>query len=156
MNILVLGIGQSLCGDDAAGLAAVRLWQEHFPQTALMVQVELCELPGPDVLDRLEGLQAAILVDAVHAPADPGTIIRLGPDKLDSFTADSRSSHGWGVAETLALGHSLYPELAQCRLTLIGVVGDLFDLGEGLSPAVQAAMSDTAALIEKEIQVLLK
>ena len=26
MNIIVLGIGQSLRGDDAAGLEAVRLW----------------------------------------------------------------------------------------------------------------------------------
>ncbi len=34
MKIAVIGIGQSLRGDDAAGLEAVRQWQEKYPKTA--------------------------------------------------------------------------------------------------------------------------
>ncbi len=156
MKILVLGIGQSLRGDDSAGLAAVRLWQQRYPHTVLKVRVELSELPGLGLLDRLEGLEAAILVDAVHASSTPGTLLRLGPDELAAFTTDAHSVHGWGVAETLALGRSLYPALAQYRLTLIGIVGDQFDLGAGLSPSVQSALDPAAGLIEKEVQALLQ
>jgi hydrogenase maturation protease len=156
MKLLVLGIGQSLRGDDAAGLAAVRVWQQSYPQSAQKVLVELCELPGLALLDRLESFRAAILVDAVHAGATPGRLYCLGPDELSAFTSDAQSAHGWGVAETLALGRSLYPWLAKCRLSLIGIAGAQFDLGAGLSPAVQAALMEAAASIEKEIQSLLE
>jgi hydrogenase maturation protease len=155
VTILVLGIGQPLRGDDAAGLEAVHLWQQTYPQTAQKVQVELSELPGLSLLDRLEGIQAAILVDGVHADAAPGSLYRLGPDDLAAFSTDAQSAHGWGLAETLALGLSLYPALKQCRLILIGIAGRAFDLGAGLSPAVQAALPEAAALIEKEIQARL-
>jgi hydrogenase maturation protease len=156
MNILVLGLGQSLRGDDAAGLEAVRLWQQKFPETAGGVRVELCELPGLVLLDLLECIDAAILVDAVQAPASAGTVVRLGPNELVGFTPDARSAHGWGVAETLQLGRSLVPSLAECRVTLIGIVGKDFRLGAGLSPQVHAALEKVAVMVEREIQNTLK
>lgn len=155
MTILILGIGQSLRGDDAAGLEAVRLWRHLYPQTAQRVQVELSELPGLGLFDLLEGKQAAVLVDALQTTAAPGTLHRLGPDELASFTMDAQSAHGWGVAETLALGRSLYPWLAECRISLIGIAGKDFGMGMGLSPAVQAALPDAAALIEQEVRDIL-
>jgi hydrogenase maturation protease len=155
ISILVLGIGQSLRGDDDAGLEAVRLWQERYPETARRVQVELSELPGLSLLDRLVGMDAAILVDAVHSSAKPGTLYRLGPDDLASFTPDAGSAHGWGVAETLQLGRKLYPSLVGCRITLIGIVGGKFEMGAGLSPQVQEALMEAATKIEKEVQGIL-
>jgi hydrogenase maturation protease len=155
MNILVLGIGQSLRRDDAAGLEAVLLWQKQYPESAVRVHVELSELPGLGLLDMLGGMDAAILVDAVHSPNAPGTLHRLGPDDLASFTSDSGSAHGWGVAETLSLGRSLYPALTACRVTLIGIAGGIFEMGAGLSPQVQAALMEAATMIEKEVQNLL-
>jgi hydrogenase maturation protease len=155
MNILVLGIGQPLRGDDAAGLEAVRLWQQNHPLSAQKVQVELCELPGLTLLDRLDEVQAAVLVDALHAASAPGTLYRLGPDDLETFRLDAHSAHGWGVAETLALGRLLHSHLEQCRITLIGIVGEQFNMGAGLSAAVQAALIEATALIEKEVETLL-
>jgi hydrogenase maturation protease len=155
MNILILGIGQSMRGDDAAGLEAVRLWQELSPQSAGRVSVEVCELPGLGLLNLLEGMQAAVLVDALQTSASPGSLVRLGPDELAAFTPDAQSAHGWGVAETLSLGRLLYPGLAQCSITLIGIVGAQFNLGEGLSPVVEAGLKQAADLIEKEVQSLL-
>jgi hydrogenase maturation protease len=152
MNMLVLGIGQSLRGDDAAGLEAVRLWQKTYPQTAQKVQVELSELPGLGLLDRLDGMDAAVLVDALHTSEAPGTLQRLGPDELAAFSTDARSAHGWGVAESLALGRSLEARLARCRISLIGIAGSRFGLGMELDPAVQAALPQAAAMIETEVQ----
>ena len=155
MHILVLGVGQSLRGDDAAGLEAVRLWQTHHPASAGRVRVELCELPGLGLLDRLEGMHAAILVDALHTDAEPGSVFSLRPDDLASFTAGAGSAHGWGVAETLELGLRLYPSLAQCRIILIGIAGSQFTIGAPLSPPVLAGLDRAAALIEKEVHGLL-
>ena len=155
MNILILGIGQSLRGDDAAGLEAVQLWQSQHPDSAAQVQVELSELPGLALLDLLEGMDAAIIVDAVQSSASAGTVIRLGPDELASFTPDAGSAHGWGVAETLQLGRSLYPWLAKCRVTLIGIVGKDFCMGAGLSPEVREALAEAVEVLENEVCSLI-
>ena len=155
MDILILGLGQSLRGDDGAGLEVVRLWQETFPETAKKVNVVLAELPGLGLLDLLDGMEAAILVDAVHGSAAAGTIHHIRPEKLDSFTPGSASAHGWGVAETLELGRSLYPELANYRISLIGIEAGTLGMGAGLSPQVQAALPEAVKLIEKEVQDFL-
>lgn len=155
MNILVLGIGQSLRGDDAAGLEVVHLWQAGHPATAARVQVEYSELPGLDLLDLFVGVEAAILLDAVHSTKPAGSVIHLGPDELASFAPQAGYSHGWGVAETLQMGLSLNPRLAEVRMTLIGIVGKDFRMGAGLSPQVRKAMGKAVDLLENEIQSLL-
>jgi len=151
MNILILGIGQSLRGDDAAGLEAVRLWREKFPQTAGTVRVELSEFPGLALLDLLEGMDAAIIVDAIQSSASAGTVICLTPDELAGFTPETGSAHGWGVAETLQLGRSLHPSLAKCRVALIGITGGQFGMGAGLSPEVREALAKAANMLESEV-----
>jgi hydrogenase maturation protease len=156
MKIIVIGIGQSLRGDDAAGLEAVQLWKAQHPESAAQAQVEISELPGLALLGLLEGMDAAILVDAVQSSASAGTITCLGLDELASFTQDAGYAHGWGVAETLQLGRSLYPSLAKCRVTLIGIAGGQFDMGAGLSPQVLAAIEKVADLIERKIRNYLK
>jgi hydrogenase maturation protease len=154
MKITVIGLGQSLRGDDAAGLEAVRKWQEQYPETASRpdIRVEIFELPGLALLDLLEGADAVVIVDAVQSSDPPGTILRIGPDELASFTPDAQSAHGWGVAETLKLGVSLYPELAACRITLIGIVGKNYEMGRGLSQEVVGVLPRACNWIEKEIQ----
>src|SRR4030042_4400100 len=87
-TIKIIGIGQSLRGDDAAGLAAVRFWQEKY-QVKIerpYLQVELAELPGIGLLSLLEGTRTVILVDAVHGNGQAGTIHGLKNDQLEAFT----------------------------------------------------------------------
>jgi hydrogenase maturation protease len=151
MRLLVIGIGQSMRGDDAAGLEVVKLWQARHPDTAAQVQVEFSELPGLTLLDMLEGKDAAILVDAVQSPTSSGEVFRLGVEELASFSTDAGSAHGWGVAEALQMGHSLVPSLAMCEITLIGIPGVQFGMGEGLSPQVNEVVEKAVDMIEMEI-----
>jgi hydrogenase maturation protease len=155
MNILVLGIGQSLRGDDGAGPEAARRWQAQYPQTAKQVRVEIAELPGLSLLDLLEGMEAAVIVDAVQASSPAGSLVRLGPDDLLAFTPDAGSAHGWGAAETLRLGRSLSPAMANCRVTLIGIVAAQFELGAGLSPEVRGGLAGAVESIQQEVDALL-
>jgi hydrogenase maturation protease len=155
MTIHVLGIGQSMRGDDAVGLEIVKFWQEKFPQTAQLVQVEFTEQPGPELLELFKEMDSAIIVDAIYSPAQPGTIIRLETDDLLSFTSDTKSSHGWGISETLHLGYSLYPWLSAVRIILIGIVALQFEQGAGISSQVSSAIASTVQMLENEVCCLL-
>ncbi len=151
--ITIIGIGQSLRGDDAAGLEAVRLWQETYQAKHLSstIKVELAELPGISLLNLLEGSQAAILVDAVHSSARPGTIHILTENQLEAFTQDSVSAHGWGVAETISLGRQLMPSAMPDNLVLIGIEAGQLQLGDALSHEVRSALPEAARLIEQYV-----
>ena len=152
MKIVVIGIGQSLRGDDAAGLEAVRLWQEKYTKTAQRVYLEITELPGLGLMDLLEGMEAAVLVDALEASSPPGTVILIGPEDLASFTLDAQSAHGWGVAEALQLGRALNPALAKVHVTLIGIIGKEFGMHRGISLEVRQALPNIVDKIEAEVQ----
>jgi hydrogenase maturation protease len=154
-TIKVIGIGQSLRGDDAAGISAVRLWVETYQAQHPQVQVEQAELPGIGLLNLLEGARFAILVDAVHSRARPGTLFRLTEDLLASFDGGSGSAHGWGVAETLSLGRQLTPANLPAGLIVIGIEAGQLDLGEALSPEVQASLLEVASLIEEYVNTAL-
>jgi len=156
-EVLVVGIGQSLCGDDAAGLQAVRLWKAAFPETASMsgVHVETLELPGLALLDHLLGARAAVLVDAVHDDRPPGSIRLLGLDDVISFTCEAKSAHGWGVAETLKLGLSIHPRLQECRLVLVGISGTNFAPGSRIEAKVEEALTTAADTIQHQVLRLL-
>ena len=151
--ITIIGIGQSLRGDDAAGLEAVRLWQETYQakHSSSTVKVELAELPGISLLNLLEGSRSVILVDAVHSSARPGTIHILAQNQLEAFTQDSASAHGWGVAETLSLGRQLMPSAMPDKLVLIGIEASQLQLGEALSHEVRSALPQAASLIEQYV-----
>jgi hydrogenase maturation protease len=148
--IKIIGIGQSLRGDDAAGLAAVRLWQETYPENSGRqdLRVELAELPGIGLLDLMEGARLVILVDAVRSDAKPGTVHVLTGERLAAFTGGTSSAHGWGVAETLALGQQVMPSAIPERLILIGIEAGDIALGAPLSPEVESALPKAALLIE--------
>jgi hydrogenase maturation protease len=150
-TIKIIGIGQSLRGDDAAGLEAVRLWQERYQANIerLKLQVELTELPGIGLLNLLEGTRTVILVDAVHSNAKAGTIHLLSEDQLEAFSNGSGSAHGWGVAETLSLGRKVMPYTMPEVLLLIGIEAGDLSLGESLSPDVEMALPEVVHLIEQ-------
>jgi hydrogenase maturation protease len=147
-KVTLIGIGQSLRGDDAAGLEAVRRWREQFIETASRpeVQVEVCELPGLGLLDLFEGADAVLLVDAVQSGAAVGTIHQIGSEELAAFRADSNSAHGWGVAETLELARQLGLPLP--FIHLIGIEAGIVEIGAGLSAEVEAAIPKVCLTIE--------
>jgi hydrogenase maturation protease len=152
--VKIIGIGQSLRGDDAAGLKAVNLWHENY-QAKLnrpSVKVVQANIPGLGLLGLLESSRAAILVDAVHSGAEPGTIHQVIEAQLSSFGGGSGTAHGWGVAETLALGRQLKLSAMPARLILIGIEVGQLDLGESLSPEVESALPEAARVIEQAVQ----
>ncbi|HLD94744.1 MAG TPA: hydrogenase maturation protease [Anaerolineales bacterium] len=154
-EIIVIGIGQELRGDDGAGLAVVCRWQRQYPQTSSRVRVELYPLPGLDLINVWDGARVAIIVDAVHCDARPGSLYKLNPDDLASFGADAASAHGWGLAETLKLAAELALPGEVPEIRTLAISGSNFKLGTGLSPAVKRALPAAVAHLQEMVNGVL-
>ena len=158
MKIKLLGLGHSMRGDDEIGLIAVQRWKEEHGDSYPKDQVEadILESPGLNLLGNIAGQDAAVLIDAVQSGAPAGTLHILAEEDLASFTDGSGSAHGWGAAETLSLGHRLVPEDMPPVIILVGIEAVQFELGEGLSPAVKAAIPKAVNAIQLEIKRLIR
>ena len=145
-RIIVLCIGNPQRGDDAAGQAVARALR------ASLVDAEIIEEEGEAtrVLARLEGADAAYIVDACVSGAEPGDIRRYdvsaGPLPRAAFGA---STHGFGLAEALELARALGVLPSHC--VLYAIEGRAFDVGASLSPAVAAAIDIVAGRLRAEI-----
>jgi hydrogenase maturation protease len=156
MNIAVIGIGQSLRGDDGIGPETVRRWTADFPQTATdpRIQTLLLETPGLGLLDDLAGSDAVILVDAVSTGQPTGTVRVFDPIPDTSLSAAEKTSHGFGVVESISLARKTGARLPE-SLILIGVEGGQYELGRSLSDPVRAALPVAVEKIQEIITNLL-
>jgi len=158
MIVAVIGIGQSMRGDDAVGVEAVQRWQQIHPGTAGRpdIRVATIEAPSLELLDSLEGAGAAVLVDAVSSGAPPGSLYRIEPEALSTLRDTSPSAHSWGVAHVLHLDSLLHAESCKRCIRLLGVEAAAMEFGEGLSDPVSNALPALCEAIENEVTALLR
>jgi hydrogenase maturation protease len=148
---LVVGIGNPDRGDDGFGPAVVQRLRGRVPST-----VRILERSG-DALALIEdwdGIPSVIVIDAVAAISQPGRVHRL--DLTDSplpIGFAPRSSHAFGVAETVELARSL-GRLPQCLLAYL-VEGEQFGTGAPLSSAVADAVEGVAERVVIELSAIL-
>jgi len=132
VTVVVLGLGNPLCGDDGAGPAVVAA----LPRLPGVRTVPRVSDPA-ELLDAWAGAELAVLVDAVGGPIPPGTVLRFTGE--DGWPRGARrGGHTLDVAETVHLGQVL--DRLPRRLVLIGIVGTDFEPGQGLSAAVAASI----------------
>jgi hydrogenase maturation protease len=149
--VLVVGVGNPDRGDDGFGPAAAQRLHGRVPST-----VRTLERSG-DALALIEdwsGIPSVIVIDAMAAISQPGRIHRL--DLTDSplpISLAPRSSHAFGIAETVELARNL-GRLPRCLIAYL-VEGEQFATGAPLSPAVAGAVEDVAARVVVELSAIL-
>jgi hydrogenase maturation protease len=133
---VVVGVGNSYRDDDGVGLAVA----ERLHGIARgRVEVVTCEQEASRVIDAIEGCDAAVLVDASSSGSAPGTIHRFDASAEPVPARSFRSStHAFGVGEAIELARALGKLPA--TVVVYGIEGERFAAGEGLSPAVSAAV----------------
>ena len=166
-DVVIAGLGSEYRHDDGVGLVV----------STRAAELDQARDVGPlvdplDLLGRWDGARLAIVVDAVRSGASPGSIrvmdLTTRPSDpargvpLESVSgghqpvrapsrARSTSSHGIGLVGVLRLGRAVGQ--APLRVVVIGIEGDDFSQGVGLSPAVEAAVPpavrEVARLVEE-------
>jgi hydrogenase maturation protease len=138
-NLLVLGIGNPLMGDDGAGIRVVEmLAQKELPP---QVKVEEAGLPGWGLPSWFEGRSNVILVDAVQMGLKPGSWRRFYPEEIQVVMEEGLLSlHQPDLACGLALSQAL--DLLPQNLILYGIQPAAVSAASDLSPEVQASLPD--------------
>jgi hydrogenase maturation protease len=135
--VMVVGLGSEFRRDDGAGpLIAARAVD------VAGVGRDVGPIADPlDLLGVWDGADLVVVVDAVRSGAIPGTVqvVELGNEPgADVSRSVTTSTHGIGLAGVLRLARAVGH--APLRVAVVGIEGDDFGRGAGLSPAVEAAL----------------
>lgn len=145
-RILIIGIGSPV-GDDRVGLIAAERLREA-PAACAPVVVETADRPGVRLIDLWSRSDDVILVDAVQTGAVPGSVLRMTEERIASARSPW-SSHGFGLAETVALARAL--DRLPARLVLFGVEIAAPPKGVALSPELSAALPGLIHQVRTEV-----
>lgn len=135
---VVIGLGNVFRRDDGIG-PAVAAAVDAIGMPGVRV---VCPAETTAILDAWAGARLAVVVDAVIG-GTPGRVRRCA---LDDLVEDAPvSSHELGLRQTYELGRALgrSPE----SLVVVTVDADDTDHGEGLSPAVAAALPEAVDVV---------
>lgn len=146
---LVLGLGNLLCTDDGLGIAAVEDLRNTYRLPPGVRALDGGTL-GLSLLHCFEDEEDAILVDAVAADREPGTLLRLEGGDVAPAVRDRLSPHQVGVADLLDALRLL--GATPKRLVLLGLVPESLELGVGLTATVARRVPALVAAVVRELR----
>ena len=142
MEYAVIGIGNTLMGDDGAGIRVLELLPDNINKIELATG-------GMSLLHKLEGLSTAIIVDAVDFGGEPGQVSVFLPEMVDSIKTLGYSLHDIDILKVLELAKTMGQ--LPGNVFIVAVQPANLSHTEELSPEVQAALPKMA----REIMTLV-
>lgn len=138
--ITVLGVGNSIMGDDGTGLALLHRLEEARPDSRIGY-VEGA-VGGMELLPVFQEASRLLILDAV-AGEIPGTVMRIAGDQVPRLLAAKLSPHQVGLLDLFAAARMLGTEPGVVEV--VGIVPQSVELGLELSEPVAAAMAQAEA-----------
>lgn len=150
-DILVLGIGNLLMGDEGLGVHLARhLEQEQLPPGVAILDGGTA---GFNLMSWLEEYPHVIMIDATLDDRPPGTIREIQPRFSTDFPA-AMSTHDIGLKDLIG-GLSLLGKMPDIHLFVVSIA-ELQEMQTHLSPAVESALPELKLRILKKIEDLRK
>jgi len=145
---LVIGVGNDVRGDDAAGL-----WVTRELRPLVGDRIRVVESPGgvSELLELWAGRERVYVIDAVRAGGSPGSWLRIqvGEEPLPS-TLSGTSTHGLSIDSAVSLGQILgrMPK----HLVLYGIEASRFEPGADPSPEVRHGIEEVTLALAAELE----
>ncbi len=152
MTHLVLGVGNSILGDDGVGIYIARELKRRikFPPN---IEIDEIESGGLDLVERVLDYETAIIIDSIITKERPiGTIYRLTADDFE-ITTRSANVHGLAFPEALARMKEAVPHRVPETIKVFVIeIPKAYRFSETLTPPIQKA----AEAVISELIALLK
>jgi len=147
-NILVLGLGNILLGDEGVGVRVI----EQLLSRSLPDEIEVIDggTAGYELINFFEGKEKVIIVDAVKTNDTPGSVYKMDLSVVQEDETVQLSLHQIGLKNVFKMASmmDLNPEV-----TLIGIVPKNYqDYNIGLSKEVEKAIPLAIETVLKEIE----
>jgi len=139
MRTLILCIGNERVSDDGIGAEIGRVLKAlPLPKD---IQVKVVQRLRLDLLDELADVDHLVIVDALHANAEPGTCTVVDVSQHCAAVVASGCCHTSDVRDLIHLAREVTPDGQECSITIAGVEREQEDrYGAGFSAAVLAAI----------------
>jgi len=138
-HTLVLGLGNTLQGDDGVGFRAAEMLAQHDLPPG--VKVEAIGMPGMGLVMKMKGWPQVYLIDAAEINQKPGTWRRFEPEEVNWIAqGDMLSLHETDVVSALSLAEALH--MLPKHVVIYGVEPERINWSEELSSPVKAILPD--------------
>ena len=117
-DVLVVGLGNILLGDDGLGVRALEALQRRWRFADAVTTLD-GGTGGLDLLDWFRGRDLVIVIDALRMGQTPGTVSRLAGEEVPACFRALVSPHELGLPELLATLELL--DAAPAEVVVIGV-----------------------------------
>lgn len=150
----MVGCGNLLRGDDAAGPVLVRLLAER----GMPAGVRLIDggTAGMDVAFAMRGARQVIVIDASKVGVEPGTVHRVPGEELTDLTPPDGNLHRFRWDQALGFAQWLLKDEYPEDITVWLIEGESFEAGDALTPAVQASVERVADAIAADVTAVLE
>jgi len=151
MKTLVLGIGNSLLGDDGVGVYVAQDLAKKIRDKN--VDVKDVSFDGLNLLELIVGYDRLIVIDAIMSEGGKvGEIYRLKPEKACEPAHLSTSPHHFNLAGTIEMGRRLFPEGMPKEVTAFAVgTQEVTQVTEEMTEEVEKAVPKVVRLVLEEI-----
>lgn len=148
-ELLVIGCGNLLRGDDAVGPIAIReLWTRGVRDGTRLIDGGTA---GMDVAFMMRGAGRVVIIDAARTGAKPGTVFRVPAEELtDLPPLDGLHSHALRWDHALSFGSWLLGPQRPTDVEVFLVEVESTEPGAPLSAAAQGGMEQVVDLVLAE------
>jgi len=149
---LVLGLGNTIFGDDGVGISVVREIRRTWKGSPCVECME-ASLGGIVLLDLIAGFDTLVIVDAIMTDDGnpPGFVYELAPEDL-GHALRPYASHVLDLHTTMELGKRLGQKMPSTVKIFAVKIADNNIFREGLTPAVDGAVSGLARRVIAEME----
>ena len=133
MRAVVLGIGNTILTDEAAGVRAVELLEQRYqiPDDVLVIDGGTS---GMEMIEDLSDLDFLIVIDVVKTGAASGTVVKIAGDEIPVFFRRKLSPHQIALPDVLASLELL--DAMPKEIVVLGVEPISLELGMEMTPTI--------------------
>jgi hydrogenase maturation protease len=145
---IVLGLGNTLNTDEGLGVHALKELEKQLGVSEGWEFIDGGVL-GLNLLPWVEEASHLLILDAVNARMQPGTVIEMTGDEIPMYTGIKMSDHQITFQEVLGLAK--FRERLPAHLHLIGAQPVDLEIGVGLSPQIAAIIPELVRRAKERI-----
>ncbi len=148
MHAVVLGIGNTILTDEAAGVRTVEMLEQRYKVPANVLVID-GGTSGMEMIEDLSNLDFLIVIDVVKTGAAAGTVVKIAGDEIPVFFRQKLSPHQIGLPDVLASLELL--DTMPKEIIVLGVEPISLELGMEMTATIAAQVPVLAAMAAAEL-----